>query len=93
MFVYPHKLILKTCGTTTLLLALPEILNVARRYCGFEKVWRVFYSRKAFMFPERQVGVHRSWDSEVEFLNKHFGEFPLSLFDPIGTWALIIADR
>ncbi|KAI9256522.1 S-adenosylmethionine decarboxylase [Phascolomyces articulosus] len=72
MFVYPHKLILKTCGTTTLLLALPQILQVARQYCGFEKVWRVFYSRKAFMFPERQVGPHRSWNSEVEFLNKYF---------------------
>ncbi|KAI9317880.1 adenosylmethionine decarboxylase [Dichotomocladium elegans] len=72
MFVYPHKLILKTCGTTTLLLALPRILEVAQQYCGFEKVWRVFYSRKAFMFPERQMGPHRSWDNEVEFLNKHF---------------------
>ena len=74
MFVYPHKLILKTCGTTTLLLALPLLLQIARQYCGFEKVWRVFYSRKAFMFPERQIGPHRSWDSEVEFLNKCFGK-------------------
>ncbi|KAI7854429.1 adenosylmethionine decarboxylase [Circinella umbellata] len=72
MFVYPHKLILKTCGTTTLLFALPQLLQIARQYCGFEKVWRVFYSRKAFMFPERQIGPHRSWDSEVEFLNKCF---------------------
>ena len=74
MFVYPHKLILKTCGTTTLLLAVPRILEVAQHYCDFEKVWRIFYSRKAFMFPERQVGPHRSWDDEVSFLNKYFGK-------------------
>ncbi|KAG0171263.1 spermidine resistance protein [Apophysomyces sp. BC1034] len=74
MFVYPHKLIIKTCGTTTLLLALPRILEVAKQYCGFEKVWRVFYSRKAFMFPERQVAPHRCWDDEVSFLDKYFDD-------------------
>ncbi|EIE80992.1 hypothetical protein G6F46_000791 [Rhizopus delemar] len=72
MFVYPHKIILKTCGTTTLLYAVPRLLELARKYCGFEKVWRVFYSRKAFMFPERQVGPHRSWEEEIEFLEKYF---------------------
>jgi len=72
-FVYPHKLILKTCGTTTLLMALPKILEIAQNYCGFEKVWRVFYSRKTFMFPERQLHVHRDWKDEVEFLDRHFG--------------------
>ncbi|KAI8983787.1 adenosylmethionine decarboxylase [Pilobolus umbonatus] len=74
MFVYPHKIILKTCGTTTLLLAVSSLLDNAKRYCGFEKVWRVFYSRKAFMFPERQVGPHRSWDDEVAFLDKYFDD-------------------
>lgn len=88
MFVYPHKLILKTCGTTTLLLALPRILEVAKQYCGFEKVWRVFYSRKAFMFPERQVGPHRSWESEVEFLNRYFGK----LIIPIPAWTLLVPE-
>lgn len=72
MFVYPHKLIIKTCGTTTLLFAIPRLLEIAQNYCGFEKVWRVFYSRKAFMFPERQVGPHRSWNEEIEFLDKYF---------------------
>jgi S-adenosylmethionine decarboxylase len=72
-FVYPHKLILKTCGTTTLLMALPKILEIAQNYCGLEKVWRVFYSRKTFMFPERQLHVHRDWKDEVAFLDRHFG--------------------
>ncbi|KAG2183340.1 hypothetical protein INT43_006345 [Umbelopsis isabellina] len=72
MFVYPHKLILKTCGTTTLLMALPRILELAKIHCGFEKVWRVFYSRKSFMFPDRQCGPHRSWQQEVNYLDEHF---------------------
>ncbi|KAI9365662.1 adenosylmethionine decarboxylase [Pilaira anomala] len=72
MFVYPHKIILKTCGTTTLLLAVSRLLEIAKSYCGFEKVWRVFYSRKSFLFPERQIGPHRSWEEEVEFLDKYF---------------------
>ncbi|ORZ06455.1 S-adenosylmethionine decarboxylase [Absidia repens] len=74
MFVYPHKMIIKTCGTTTLLLALPRILEIAKEICGFDKVWRVFYSRKAFMFPDRQVGPHKSWESEVAFLDQYFDD-------------------
>ncbi|CAO3601307.1 unnamed protein product [Absidia cylindrospora] len=74
MFVYPHKMIIKTCGTTTLLLALPRILEIAKEICGFDKVWRVFYSRKAFMFPDRQVGPHTSWESEVAFLDQYFDD-------------------
>ncbi|KAI8969247.1 adenosylmethionine decarboxylase [Mycotypha africana] len=74
MFVYPHKLILKTCGTTTLLLAVSRLLEIAKSYLGYEKVWRVFYSRKAFMFPERQIGPHRSWDDEVKFLDQFFDD-------------------
>ncbi|KAL1916485.1 uncharacterized protein VTP21DRAFT_5676 [Calcarisporiella thermophila] len=71
-FVYPHKLILKTCGTTTLLHAVPRILEIALEYCGFERAWRVFYSRKSFMFPERQLDPHRDWGKEVECLDTYF---------------------
>ena len=30
MFVYPHKIVLKTCGTTTLLLGLDRLLRIAK---------------------------------------------------------------
>lgn len=86
MFVFPHKLILKTCGTTTLLCGLPRILEIATLFGGFPRntappspgilvaaaPYRVFYSRKNFLFPDRQKGPHRSWRDEVHTLDKLF---------------------
>ncbi|KAK8864194.1 S-adenosylmethionine decarboxylase proenzyme [Kwoniella newhampshirensis] len=73
LFVAPHLLILKTCGTTLNLLGLYRIIEIARAYCGYTNVWRCFYSRKSFFFPERQQGPHRDWRDEVDFLDKVFG--------------------
>ncbi|KAI1438857.1 S-adenosylmethionine decarboxylase [Xylaria sp. CBS 124048] len=86
MFVFPHKLILKTCGTTTLLLGLHRLLRIAAEHAGFPfhntqslddintaaSPYRVFYSRKNFLFPDKQRGPHRSWKQEVEFLDDMF---------------------
>ncbi|KAI5854387.1 S-adenosylmethionine decarboxylase [Tricharina praecox] len=80
MFVFPHKLILKTCGTTTLLSGLPELLRIAAQEAGFTDAgeaaatpYRVFYSRKSFMFPQKQMHPHQSWKDEVDFLDRWFG--------------------
>ncbi|KAI0546664.1 S-adenosylmethionine decarboxylase [Xylaria curta] len=86
MFVFPHKLILKTCGTTTLLLGLRRLLRVAAEHAGFPfhntksledinvaaSPYRVFYSRKNFLFPDKQRGPHRSWKEEVKYLDDMF---------------------
>ena len=84
MFVFPHKLILKTCGTTTLLCGLPRILEIAATKASFPHTaanaksgiaahpYRVFYSRKNFLFPDRQRGPHRSWRDEVKSLDRLF---------------------
>lgn len=86
MFVFPHKLILKTCGTTTLLSGLPRMLEIAALVAGFPHAvanlvkgtataampYRVFYSRKNFLFPDRQRGPHRSWRDEVKSLDRLF---------------------
>lgn len=84
MFVFAHKLILKTCGTTTLLWGLPRMLEIAAKvgfpsqtvkFPGIKRAatpYRVFYSRKNFLFPDRQHGPHRSWKDEVRYLDKMF---------------------
>lgn len=86
MFIFPHKLILKTCGTTTLLCGLPKILEIAALQAHFPHTvgdprigrataaqpYRVFYSRKNFLFPDRQRGPHRSWRDEVKNLDRLF---------------------
>ncbi|KIJ49482.1 hypothetical protein M422DRAFT_44843 [Sphaerobolus stellatus SS14] len=72
LFVFSHKLILKTCGTTLNLLGLPRILEIAATRCALTGVYRLFYSRKSFMFPERQQGPHREWRAEVEYLDSIF---------------------
>ncbi|KAM0328866.1 hypothetical protein ACHAQA_005282 [Verticillium albo-atrum] len=86
LFVFPHKLILKTCGTTTLLLGLQRLLHIAAQHAGFPfsnasaateikaaaTPYRVFYSRKNFLFPDKQQGPHRSWKQEVKYLDDMF---------------------
>ncbi|KAI0256202.1 S-adenosylmethionine decarboxylase [Lactifluus subvellereus] len=72
LFVSPHRLILKTCGTTLNLMGLPRILEIAREHASLPTVHRCFYSRKSFFFPELQKGPHREWKDEVEYLDRIF---------------------
>lgn len=72
LFISSHRLILKTCGTTLNLLGLPRILEIASTYAHMHSVYRCFYSRKSFMFPDRQQGPHQDWEHEVEFLDNIF---------------------
>ncbi|ESK92927.1 s-adenosylmethionine decarboxylase proenzyme [Moniliophthora roreri MCA 2997] len=72
LFISPHRLILKTCGTTLNLLGLPRILEIAATQANMSTVYRCFYSRKSFMFPELQPGPHRDWSQEIQFLDGIF---------------------
>ena len=72
LFVFAHRIILKTCGTTLNLLGLPRILDIARQHAALPSVYQCFYSRKSFMFPERQPDPHREWKHEVAFLDAIF---------------------
>lgn len=79
LFVYPNKFILKTCGTTTTLLCFDKLRELIHKYCHdprfeFRSIYRVFYSHRSFLFPDRQKGVHRSWEAELECLNSWFDE-------------------
>lgn len=69
-FVYPLKIILKTCGTTKLLLSIPVILKLADSLSL--GVNSVKYSRGKFIFQNVQPSPHRNFSEEVAFLNGFF---------------------
>ncbi|CAL9179008.1 S-adenosylmethionine decarboxylase proenzyme [Musa acuminata AAA Group] len=71
LFVYPYKIILKTCGTTKLLLSIPRILDLAADLSL--SVLSAKYSRGTFIFPGAQPSPHRSFSEEVSVLNGFFG--------------------
>ncbi|CDP02379.1 unnamed protein product [Coffea canephora] len=72
LFIFPYKIILKTCGTTKLLLSIPLIL----KFAGDLKltVKSVRYSRGSFIFPGAQPYPHRNFSEEVAVLNSYFGK-------------------
>jgi S-adenosylmethionine decarboxylase len=69
LFVYPYMLVLKTCGTTTLLRCMALLIDFGRRL-GLEIDW-VGYSRKNFNHPGDQAFPHQSFFQELEYLNSH----------------------
>lgn len=79
LFVYANKMILKTCGTTTTLSCFDKLIELVNRYlddsfslASFKSIYRVFYSRRTFMFPHKQLPVYRNWNSELELLHRYF---------------------
>uniref|UniRef100_A0A6G1SK17 S-adenosylmethionine decarboxylase proenzyme n=1 Tax=Aceria tosichella TaxID=561515 RepID=A0A6G1SK17_9ACAR len=72
MFIYKERIILKTCGQTTLLNCIEPLLYLAREVAGFDEILDVFYSRKNFMRPELQEKMHSSFDHEIEMLDAEF---------------------
>lgn len=72
LFVYPYKIIIKTCGTTKLLLSIPPILRLANTLSL--SVRSVRYTRGSFIFPGAQSYPHRSFSEEVVVLDGYFGK-------------------
>lgn len=66
LFIYPTKVIIKTCGTTQLLksvrplIALAHNLGLSLRSCR--------YTRGSFIFPETQPFPHTSFREEIVYL-------------------------
>ncbi|EQC28022.1 adenosylmethionine decarboxylase [Saprolegnia diclina VS20] len=81
LFVYPRKMLIKTCGTTTLLKALPLLTEYVRDL-GFA-VEKVRYSRKNFLLPDDQLFPHTSFASEVDYLNDFFPNGAAHILGPI----------
>ncbi|MEW5301869.1 MAG: hypothetical protein WDW38_008494 [Sanguina aurantia] len=71
LFVYPQKWVLKTCGTTRLLNAVPRLLELAASIGMTPR--RCKFSRASFLFPDEQLFPHTSFEHEVEFLQAHCG--------------------
>jgi S-adenosylmethionine decarboxylase len=69
LFVYPYMLVLKTCGTTTLLRCIGVLIDIGRRLM-LEIDW-LGYSRKNFNFPGDQAFPHQSFHQELEYLYSH----------------------
>jgi S-adenosylmethionine decarboxylase len=66
LFVYSHKILLKTCGTTTLLRCVSLILQCAKQL-NLSMEW-ISYSRKNFTRPSNQLFPHLSFEQETSFL-------------------------
>ncbi|KAI4357917.1 hypothetical protein L6164_001833 [Bauhinia variegata] len=75
LFVYPYKIIIKTCGTTKLLLSIPPILKLAELLSL--TVRSVRYTRGSFIFPGAQPYPHRNFSEEVAILDSYFGKLGL----------------
>jgi S-adenosylmethionine decarboxylase len=92
LFVFPYKIMIKTCGTTTLLKIIPKLLDYAQAI-NLE-VELVMYSRKNFLFPEVQPFPHTSWAVETDYLDKQFNNGHSYLLGPLtqNHWYLYLAD-
>uniref|UniRef100_A0A8C4QAL1 adenosylmethionine decarboxylase n=1 Tax=Eptatretus burgeri TaxID=7764 RepID=A0A8C4QAL1_EPTBU len=67
MFISRQRFILKTCGKTTLLLALHPLLSLVFSYCQ-NTPQSLFYSRKSYLQPDHQPQPHGSFSQEADFL-------------------------
>ncbi|XP_033236164.1 S-adenosylmethionine decarboxylase proenzyme isoform X1 [Drosophila pseudoobscura] len=71
MFVSKRRWILKTCGTTTPLKCLSQLIKLASLN-GYKIITDLFYSRKNFIRPEAQVTPHKGFTEEVSYLDTLF---------------------
>jgi S-adenosylmethionine decarboxylase len=91
MFVTKERLVLKTCGSTTLLLALRPLLDCISREVGLYEIFDLFYSRKAFLEPSLQQFPHCSFEEEVKYIRTFFpGGRSYSLGPKDSQWHLFV---
>jgi S-adenosylmethionine decarboxylase len=74
LIIYPHKFIIKTCGKTQLLSAIPLLISFAESIVSI-KPKNLRYTRGCFMFPQDQLFPHRSFHEEICYLNKYVDRF------------------
>jgi len=74
LFIADHRFVMKTCGSTSLLAAVEPLMELAKRYAGYDVVANVYYSRKNFLRPELQPDLHKTFEDEVTTLEQLFDE-------------------
>ncbi|KHN37543.1 S-adenosylmethionine decarboxylase proenzyme 1 [Glycine soja] len=67
LFVYPTKIIIKTCGTTQLLKSITPLIFYAQTHLGLT-LSLCRYTRGSFIFPLSQPFPHTSFEHEVTYL-------------------------
>lgn len=72
LFVYPYKAVLKTCGSTTLILVLPKLLALADGIGA--ALEHVHYSHYEYKFPHLQPYPHTSYAEEQATLASLLGD-------------------
>ncbi|RDX75409.1 S-adenosylmethionine decarboxylase proenzyme, partial [Mucuna pruriens] len=90
LFVFPLKIVLKTCGTTRLLLSVKPILDLAASLSL--SVLAVKYSRGTFIFPNDQPAPHNNFADEVAMLNYYFAHLHAEAY-VMGSWHVYSACR
>ncbi|EOY06295.1 hypothetical protein QUC31_016357 [Theobroma cacao] len=69
LFVYPTKIIIKTCGTTQLLKSIRPLIHYANKLgltlCGCR------YTRGSFIFPKSQPFPHTNFKEEVIYIEEN----------------------
>ncbi|MQL84323.1 hypothetical protein Taro_016830 [Colocasia esculenta] len=69
LFVYPNRIVIKTCGTTQLLRSVPCLLDKTGEL-GL-RLQRCRYTRGSFIFPHAQPFPHSSFREEVLYLEEN----------------------
>ncbi|OIW13963.1 hypothetical protein TanjilG_09314 [Lupinus angustifolius] len=69
LFVYPTKIIIKTCGTTQLLKSISPLTYFANQQLGLT-LFSCRYTRGSFIFPNSQPFPHTSFNDEVTILEQ-----------------------
>ncbi len=67
LFVYPFKIILMTCGSTTLLKAIDLIIEIANKKLLLKPLSIIYYRNK-LLFQEKQYYPHQSLNQELDYL-------------------------
>ncbi|XP_047181035.1 S-adenosylmethionine decarboxylase proenzyme 4-like [Vigna umbellata] len=67
LFVYPTKIIIKTCGTTQLLKSMTPLIFYAHTHLGLT-LSSCRYTRGTFIFPLSQPFPHTSFNDEVTYI-------------------------